>query len=123
MNTKLIGIVLAAMTAAGPAGCVTSVPGYDGPAVSVSVDQSEATIDFIFPSTGWKATIDRSKVENDIAYVWVSANGGFLGGQRVTRQQLEFSDDGKTFSCCEVFVKASGSSHADDHVPAAQACE
>lgn len=114
---------MAGTTVFGLGGCVTSVPGYDGPAVSVGVEDSEATIEFTYPSTGWNASIDRSKVENNIAYVWVSAKGGFLGGQRVTRQQLQFSKPGESFSCCEVFVKASGSSHADDHVPAAQACE
>ena len=111
----LLGILLV--------GCVKSIPGYDGPRVDVNVANDTAVIAFTFPTAGYTARIDRSEVVNDIARVYVSTSGGGgLNAQVVTRQELVFRETGKPFTCCEVFVKASGSSHADDHVPAAQAC-
>ncbi|MDG2423342.1 MAG: hypothetical protein P8M22_05125 [Phycisphaerales bacterium] len=120
---KWAGSCLACTAVLSLAGCVTSVPGYDGPAVAVAVEDNSATIEFTFPSSGWEATINRSSVENNVALVWITAKRGAFGGQAVTRKRIEFNSPGKTFTCCEVFVKASGSSHADDHVPAAQGCE
>ena len=120
-----IAILMAAL-AMQMVGCVTSVPGYDGPTVKVAVENNAARIAFTFPSSGWDATIDRTKVENETAMVWVTARRGALaGGQGVTRKELTFTADAEAqpFRCCEVFVKASGSSHSSDHVPAAEGCQ
>lgn len=115
---------MASIAVLGPGACVTSVPGYDGPPVSVSVENNTATIAFTFATGGWEATIERSSVENNVALVWVTAKpGGPFDTQQVTRRTVVFKSPGKTFACCEVFVKAAGSSHADDHVPAAQGCQ
>ncbi|MEE2906639.1 MAG: hypothetical protein VX527_02295 [Planctomycetota bacterium] len=119
-----MSLVIAGTLVLGLGGCVTSVPGYDGPAVAVAVENNTATMEFTFPSGSWEATIDRSQVENNVAKVWVTAKrGGPFDTQQVIRKTVVFKSPDKTFTCCEVFVKASGSSHADDHVPAAEGCE
>ena len=104
-------------------GCVKSVPGYDGPKVVVRMVEEAVIIAFTFPTAGYSAKIDRSEVVDGTARVWVSTTGGGgLNAQVISRQELVFRDPGTSFACCEVFVRAEGSSHSRDHVPAAQAC-
>ncbi|MCH2134272.1 MAG: hypothetical protein MK116_11025 [Phycisphaerales bacterium] len=117
-------VVLVGLLALGFSGCVKSVPGYDGPRVTVDVQDSTATIEFTFPSAGWEAVIDESRVSENTAFVYVTArNSGMLAAQVVTTKQIVFRKPGETFQCCEIFVKAAGSSHSGDHVPAAENCQ
>ena len=105
-------------------GCVKSIPGYDGPAADVKVADDTATISFLYPSSGWDAEIDRWTIEDNTAKVWVTvAHGGGMSSQVMTRGNVVFNQPGRSFACCEVFVKAARSSHSSDHVPAAEGCD
>ena len=105
-------------------GCVKSIPGYDGPAANVKVADDTATISFLYPSSGWDVKIDRWTIENNTAKVWVSvAHDGGMSSQVMTRGDVVFNQPGRSFACCEVFVKAARSSHSSDHVPAAEGCD
>ena len=115
----LLVLVLSSIT-----GCVKSIAGYDGPSVEVSVADDTATISFLYPSSGWNATIDRWQIENNTAMVWISvAHDGGMATQVMTPGKVVFNQPGKSFACCEVFVKAAKSTHSTDHVPAAEGCE
>ncbi|MBG80296.1 MAG: hypothetical protein CMJ39_06265 [Phycisphaerae bacterium] len=106
------------------AGCVKSIPGYDGPAVDVVVADDTADVSFMFPSSGWSASIDRWKIENNTAMVWINVtHDGGMSSQVMTPGKVVFNQPGKSFACCEVFVKAARSSHPTDHVPAGEGCE
>ena len=115
----LLTLVLATIT-----GCAKSIPGYDGPSVDVAVADDTATVSFLFPSSGWETKIDRWKIENNTAMVWISvSHQGGMSSQVMTRGEVVFNQPDQSFACCEVFVKAARSSHSTDHVPAGEGCE
>ena len=113
---------VAALATAVGSGCqsISTVHGWDGPQLEVTVDRSGGELVMLAPTGGWTLTIDRANETPAGVTLWVTAHRpeGIVS-QAFTRVRARWTpDSGPGPNCIEARVRI----NQGMYVPAAEGC-
>jgi len=117
-TTLLTGALL---TLAGCATTVTSVRGWNGPPMTITVTAEGGIIDMQAPTGGWTLHVDRAAVADNVGTLWLTATPpAGPATMAITPVQVTWAaPQGRSARCLEAMVRVGPDGR---YTPATEAC-